>query len=109
MKTIKSLFVTLLALLSFSACEKDGDKIYLQSLEGNELMATADKVELNADLAQNIVLSLAWTEQTIQLSDSSVGTTTTVTNYVEASLSEDFTASTKPKQPDSPSLLPDLN
>lgn len=93
MKTIKSLFVTLLALLSFSACEKDGDKIYLQSLEGNELMATADKVELNADLAQNIVLSLAWTEQTIQLSDSSVGTTTTVTNYVEASLSEDFTAS----------------
>ena len=87
MKTIKSLFAVLLA---FSACEKDGDKIYLQSLESNNLMATTDRVELNADLAQEIVVSLAWTDRTIQISDPAVGTTVTVTTYVEASLSEDF-------------------
>ena len=46
MKTIKSLFAVLFALLAFSACEKDGDKIYLQSLESNNLMATTDRVEL---------------------------------------------------------------
>ncbi len=90
MKTIKSLFAILFALLAFSACEKDGDKIYLQSLESNNLMATTDRVELNADLAQEIVVSLAWTDRTIQISDPAVGTTVTVTNYVEASLSEDF-------------------
>lgn len=90
MKTIKSLFAVLFALLAFSACEKDGDKIYLQSLESNNLMATTDRVELNADLDQEIVVSLAWTDRTIQISDPAVGTTVTVTNYVEASLSEDF-------------------
>lgn len=90
MKTIKSLFAVLFALLAFSACEKDGDKIYLQSLESNNLMATTDRVELNADLAQEIVVSLAWTDRTIQISDPAVGTTVTVTTYVEASLSEDF-------------------
>lgn len=90
MKTIKSLFAVLFALLAFSACEKDGDKIYLQSLESNNLMATTDRVELNADLAQEIVVSLAWTDRTIQISDPTVGTTVTVVNYMEASLSEDF-------------------
>lgn len=90
MGTIKTLFVTLLALAFLSACENDGDKIYLQSLESNELMVTADRVELNADLAQEIVLSLAWTDRTIQLSDSTVGTTAQIRNYVEASLSGDF-------------------
>lgn len=90
MKTIKSLFAVLFALLAFSACEKDGDKIYLQSLESNNLMATTDRVELDADLAQEIVVSLAWTDRTIQISDPAVGTTVTVTTYVEASLSEDF-------------------
>jgi len=90
MKTIKSLFAVLLALLAFSACEKDGDKIYLQSLESNDLMATASRVELNAGLDQEIVVSLAWTDRTVRISDSAVGTTATVTNYVEASLSEDF-------------------
>ena len=90
MKTIKSLFAVLFALLDFSACEKDGDKIYLQSLDSNNLMATTDRVELNADLAQEIVVSLAWTDRTIQISDPAVGTTVTVTTYVEASLSEDF-------------------
>lgn len=53
-------------------------------------MATTDRVELNADLAQEIVVSLAWTDRTIQISDPAVGTTVTVTTYVEASLSEDF-------------------
>ena len=36
------------------------------------------------------MVSLAWTDRTIQISDPAVGTTVTVTTYVEASLSEDF-------------------
>ena len=66
MKTIKYLFAVIATLLSFTSCEEDGDKIYLQSLSGNELIASTTDVTLNADVAQQIVLSFAWTDQTIQ-------------------------------------------
>lgn len=90
MKTIKYLFAAIAALLAFTSCEEDGDKIYLQSLNGNELIASADEVTLNPDVAQQIVLSFAWTDQTIAVSDENVGTAAKVVTNLEASLSEDF-------------------
>ena len=90
MKTIKYLFAVIATLIAFTSCEEDGDKIYLQSLSGNELMASTDEVKLNADVAQQIVLSFAWTDQTIAISDENVGTAVKVVTSLEASLSEDF-------------------
>lgn len=90
MKTMKYLFAVIATLIAFTSCEEDGDKIYLQSLNGNELMASTDEVKLNADVAQQIVLSFAWTDQTIAISDENVGTAVKVVTSLEASLSEDF-------------------
>ena len=90
MKTIKYLFAVIATVLSFTSCEEDGDKIYLQSLSGNELIASTTDVTLNADVAQQIVLSFAWTDQTIVISDENVGTAAKVVASLEASLSEDF-------------------
>lgn len=90
MKTMKYLFAVIATLIAFTSCEEDGDKIYLQSLSGNELMASTDEVKLNADVAQQIVLSFAWTDQTIAISDENVGTAVKVVTSLEASLSEDF-------------------
>ena len=90
MKTMKYLFAVIAALLAFASCEEDGDKIYLQSLSGNELIASTNEVTLNPDVAQQIVLSFAWTDQTIAVSDENVGTAAKVVTSLEASLSEDF-------------------
>ena len=90
MKTMKYLFAVIIALLAFASCEEDGDKIYLQSLSGNELIASTNEVALNPDVAQQIVLSFAWTDQTIAVSDENVGTAAKVVTSLEASLSEDF-------------------
>lgn len=87
---MKYLFAVIATLIAFTSCEEDGDKIYLQSLNGNELMASTDEVKLNADVAQQIVLSFAWTDQTIAISDENVGTAVKVVTSLEASLSEDF-------------------
>lgn len=92
MKTMKYLFAVIATLIAFTSCEEDGDKIYLQSLSGNELMASTDEVKLNADVAQQIVLSFAWTDQTIAISDENVGTAVKVVTSLEASLSEDFSS-----------------
>lgn len=90
MKTMKYLFAVIAALLAFASCEEDGDKIYLQSLSDNELMASTSDVTLSPDAAQQIVLSFAWTDQTIAVSDENVGTAAKVVTSLEASLSEDF-------------------
>lgn len=89
---MKYLFAVIATLIAFTSCEEDGDKIYLQSLSGNELMASTDEVKLNADVAQQIVLSFAWTDQTIAISDENVGTAVKVVTSLEASLSEDFSS-----------------
>lgn len=87
---MKYLFAVIATLIAFTSCEEDGDKIYLQSLSGNELMASTSDVTLSPDAAQQIVLSFAWTDQTIAVSDENVGTAAKVVTNLEASLSEDF-------------------
>lgn len=46
MKTIKNFFLTLAAITCFTACEKDGEKIYLNSLEPGDLIASENTVML---------------------------------------------------------------
>ena len=40
MKTITNFLFLLVAAVCFVACEKDGDKIYLNSIEAGDLMAS---------------------------------------------------------------------
>lgn len=90
MKTLNKIFITLASIFALISCEKDGDKIYLQSLGSGELIATTDNVVLTSEMSQKIVLSFAWKGQNVQISDTTVGTATKAKNYMEISLSEDF-------------------
>ena len=90
MKTLNKIFITLTSIFALISCEKDGDKIYLQSLGSGELIATTDNVVLTSEMSQKIVLSFAWKGQDVQISDTTVGTAAKAKNYMEISLSEDF-------------------
>ena len=90
MKTLNKILLTLASILALISCEKDGDKIYLQSLGSDELIATTDKVVLSVETSQKVVLSFAWKGQGVQISDTTVGTAAKAKNYMEISLSEDF-------------------
>ena len=90
MKTLNKIFITLASIFALISCEKDGDKIYLQSLGSGELIATTDNVVLTSEMSQKIVLSFAWKGQDVQISDTTVGTAAKAKNYMEISLSEDF-------------------
>lgn len=69
----RNTFLFLLALLSVTACEKDEDKIYLNSIEPGQLVASDDAVVLTQDRSADIVLSLAWSVDNLAVSDPSVG------------------------------------
>lgn len=90
MKTLNKILLTLASILALMSCEKDGEKIYLQSLGSDELIATTGKVVLSVETSQKVVLSFAWKGQDVQISDTTVGTAAKAKNYMEVSLSEDF-------------------
>lgn len=90
MKTLNKILLTLASILALMSCEKDGDKIYLQSLGSDELIATTDKVVLSVETSQKVVLSFAWKGQDVHINDTTVGTAAKAKNYMEISLSEDF-------------------
>lgn len=90
MKTLNKILLTLASILALMSCEKDGDKIYLQSLGSDELIATTDNVVLSIETSQKVVLSFAWKGQDVHINDTTVGTAAKAKNYMEISLSEDF-------------------
>ena len=90
MKKLNNLFTLLSALLLLGACEKDGDTYFLSSPEENELIASANSVVLTKETAKFYALSLAWTDQTLQVSDSRYQPTTGVQTSVQVSRTEDF-------------------
>ena len=90
MKTLNKILLTLASIFALISCEKDGDKIYLQSLGSDELIATTDNVVLTSEMSQKIVLSFAWKGQDVQISDTTVSTAAKAKNYMEISLSDDF-------------------
>ena len=90
MKNISNLLTLLTALLLLGACEKDGDKFFLSTPEENELIASTDAIILKEETAKLYAMSLAWTEQTLQISDARYEPTSGIETTVQASLSEDF-------------------
>lgn len=90
MKTMKN-FIYLLALtLGFAACEKDEDKIYLSSLESGELVATENNVVLSQENSKDIVLSLAWTKDALQISDPGLSAIDVTIQTLQVSTTQDF-------------------
>ena len=90
MKTLNKILLTLASILALISCEKDGEKIYLQSLGSDELIATTDNVVLSIETSQKVVLSFAWKGQDVHINDTTVGTAAKAQNFMEISLSEDF-------------------
>lgn len=90
MKTMKN-FILLLALtLGFAAREKDENKIYLSSLEAGELVATESNVVLLQENSKDIVLSLAWTKDALQISDPGLSAIDVTIQTLQVSTTDDF-------------------
>lgn len=90
MKTIKNYLLLLALTLSFASCEKDEDKIYLSSIEPGELIATESSVVLTQEGSNDIVLSLAWTKDALQISDPDLSPIDVTIQTLQASTSQDF-------------------
>ena len=92
MKTIfKNTFFSLLALLTMAACEKDEDKIYVNSIEPGQLIASEDAIVLAQEESDKIVLSLAWSTDNLVASNPEVGVPGgQLSMALEASLDENF-------------------
>lgn len=92
MKTITNFLFLLVAAVCFVACEKDGDKIYLNSIEAGDLMASESEVVLSQDNSKDIVLSLAWTRDNLAVSDPNVSVPDLITMSLQASTASDFSS-----------------
>lgn len=92
MKTIYKLSFILALFTIMSACEDDGDKIYLSGLESSKLMATETDVILKQETSAQLALSLAWTDNTLSVSDASVGAPNVFTTYIQVSTNSNFSS-----------------
>lgn len=93
MKKINILSALLSALLLLGACEKDGDKFYLSSPVESDLIASTNAVVLTEATAKLYALSLAWSDQTLQISDPRYQVTGGIQTTVQVSRSKDFSGS----------------
>ncbi|WP_244436410.1 SusE domain-containing protein [Bacteroides timonensis] len=90
MKTMKNLLLLLAAVFSFASCEKDEDKIYLSSIQSGELVATESAVVLSQANSNDIVLSLAWTKDALQISDPALSAIDVTIQTLQVSTTQDF-------------------
>ncbi|NDV78949.1 DUF5114 domain-containing protein [Dysgonomonas sp. 511] len=97
MKTINNIYKTfswlLVLLVMMTACENDGDDIYLSSIESSDFVVTESNVKLSKENSTAIVLSLAWTKNSfLAVSNPSMSTTATVSYYIQMSTTNDFSS-----------------
>jgi hypothetical protein len=93
MKTkIVNIFFGMLLLFSITACEEDGERLYLVSgLAENELAATKTEVVLSQEDAQVITLSLTWNNKTaLEVSNPNLTAPNTISTYLQISTQNDF-------------------
>lgn len=90
MKTIKNIFLALAAITCLAACEKEGEKIYLSSIDNGELIASENTVVLTQQTSKQVVLSLAWTQDTPSVSNSNMQAPNLTTMTLQVAASEDF-------------------
>lgn len=90
MKTIKNFFLMLAAITCLTACEEDGDKIYLNSLKEGSLIASESEIILSQENSKQIVLSLAWTQDNPVVSDPNMQAPNLINMTMQVSTSNDF-------------------
>ncbi len=90
MKTINRLLILVLSLLAIVACDNDGDRITLSGVEEAELVATETDAVLTQDNSTAVVLSLAWTEGALYISDTTMGVPDILKTTLQVSKTSDF-------------------
>lgn len=90
MKTIKKFILSIVSLAAMTACEKEGDKIWLTGLEEGNLMATENEVVLTQETSKQMVLSLAWTGSTLSVSDPTMQAPNVLSTTLQVSTENDF-------------------
>ena len=83
-------YSVVILLILLTACEEDGDKIYLSGLEGSEFILTETDIMLSKENASKIVLSAAWKNSTLVVSNPDMGAPDVFTAYLQISTQEDF-------------------
>lgn len=95
MRTLKNIIAVFASLLALCSCEKDGNKLFLSGFEGSELMASTDRIVLNNDIRNQVILSLAWNNCLLAVNDPEMGIADeTLTTDLQVSASSDFTTPT---------------
>lgn len=79
-------------LLLLTACEEDGDKIYLSGLEESPFILTETDIVLSKENASKIVLSAAWKNSTLVVSNPDMSAPDVFTAYLQLSTQEDFSS-----------------
>lgn len=82
----------LLSLLFVASCENDGDKIYLSDIKDSEIVASKDKVVLSQEVAKQVVLSLVWNKNTLNVSNPNMSAPDILSCYIQVSTQEDFSS-----------------
>jgi len=85
-------YSVVILLILLTACEEDGDKIYLSGLEGSEFILTETDIMLSKENASKIVLSAAWKNSTLVVSNPDMGAPDVFTAYLQISTQEDFSS-----------------
>lgn len=89
---LKTFSWALLTLILLTACEDDGDKIYLSSINGGDFVVTKTDVQLSAENSKEVVLSLAWTKDALAVSDPSMSAPNVLSTYIQISTESDFSS-----------------
>lgn len=97
MKTIyklKKLSIALISLVLITACEKDGEKIYLSGTDGNKFIVAQSDVTLTKEKDGQIVLSTTWNATTLTVSNPHMGAPNVLAYSIQMSTQEDFSSNT---------------
>lgn len=94
MNKISGILISSLLLFFLSSCEKDGDLITLSGMDNSELMATATDLVLSLDSRDSVMVTFAWTNATLALSNPDMSVPDDIlATTLQASASSDFSTS----------------
>lgn len=85
-------YSVVILLILLIACENEGDKVYLSGLEESQLILTETNIALSRENAAKIVLSVAWANSTLVVSDPNMGAPDVFTAYIQLSSEADFSS-----------------
>lgn len=83
----------MLVALCVAACQKDEDKLYVSSIKGETVTATADNIVLSKDNKNDEVLTLSWTKEQLTTSNPDLKPTDLMIQKLQVSTQDDFSSS----------------